>query len=190
MKRMKYCGTYVVLPGDIFVFHNNGKSIITEREVRKQKMSVVKVPWMRSRIQHSWNELEILRRSNLRKEKTKTRKTYCRWLDYIGRELLEEQIMKNYFMLDGKKIPMSNETADSLREKQKPEVPPMVRKAYFCGADRLVLRLSDRMKASIAEHPEATVFGFSSDGALYGFGSDAIDCYDNDIVTLFRGDVK
>lgn len=34
------------------------------------------------------------------------------------RELLEEQKMNNYFMLDGKKIPMSDETAKSLQKEQ------------------------------------------------------------------------
>ncbi len=100
MKRMKYCGTYVVLPGDFFVFHNNGKSIITEREVREQKRSVVKVPWVRIKTQRTYSNNEL---------SEYLEKTLTGW----------RKEMKNYFMLDGKEIPMSDETADSLREKQK-----------------------------------------------------------------------
>ena len=92
MKRMAYSGTYKIQPGDFLVFDGDTDSVITERELKdeQKKIPIVSVPWIHRKIQWSFNK----------------------------KELLEEQKMSNYFMLDGKKIPMSDETAKSLQKKQ------------------------------------------------------------------------
>jgi len=91
MKRMKYGGIYNLVHSDLLVYQDNGKSVITLRELREREMPVFEVPWVQLKTQWHWNK----------------------------NELLEEQKMNNYFVLDGKQIPMSDETAKSLREKQK-----------------------------------------------------------------------
>lgn len=97
MKRMKYCGTYVNLPGDVFVFHNNGISIITERELKEKNYKCT-----------------ILCKQCYHKDTCEVK-----WYIFTCKQYkLEDKKMSNYFMLDGKRIPMSNETAKSLREEQ------------------------------------------------------------------------
>ena len=43
---------------------------------------------------------------------------------------------ENYFMLDGKKIPMSDETRDSLREAQKTELPNKIKEGDILTMER------------------------------------------------------
>ena len=162
MKQILYSGLFVVRTGDILVYCDGGRSVITKRELRSREVSAIKVPWVRRQINYKWNK----------------------------NELLEEQKMKNYFVLDGKQISMSDETADSLRKERKSKVPPMVRKARLFGGDRIVLRLSDQMKMAIVNNLHNSVFGFNSKGNLCGSGSDNLGCYDSHIETLFEGDVK
>lgn len=39
MKKIKYSGVYKVKPGDFLVYTNNGKSVVTERELRDKKLA-------------------------------------------------------------------------------------------------------------------------------------------------------
>lgn len=105
--------------------------------------------------------------------------------------------MDNYFMLDGKKIPMSKETTKSLREQQKVYV-PIARTAYLDNSGpRLILRITRKMRAAMAYHPLDDVFTFEADGRLsnswpaelepqIGRG---IGCYST-IVTVFQGEQR
>jgi len=71
----------------------------------------------------------------------------------------------NYFMLDGKKIPMSDETAKSLRKNQKI---PMVRRAIssFYKEDRIIIKITKKMKDKIKEYSHSGVFVFDKNGKL------------------------
>lgn len=106
----------------------------------------------------------------------------------------------NYFMLDGKKIPMSDETAASLRKEQKI---PMIRQAVlndaFTGsADRIIIKFMKSLNkfnnnilnsdvlildrfGDIASHHNSKEY---PDIAVH-YGN----VYDN-IKTLFEGEIK
>jgi len=198
MKRIKYDGTYKVEPGDFLIYQKNGTSVITERELREQESPAIPVPLVRLQTQYEWFEYELVGKQicgccvyyngnplckQLRGGASFTAPVYnCP--DYKNKTL-KEQKMKNYFMLDGKKVPMSDETAASLRKKSRV---PMVRKARIFGEDRIVLRLSDSMKKDIAKYPNSSIFGFDPKGHLCGNGDDSINCYDDTSVTLFEGE--
>ena len=96
--------------------------------------------------------------------------------------------MKNYFMLDGKEIPMSNETADSLRETQKKKV--MVESLVFTGETRIILYLTDKMKEKIAEYSKDYVFSFDPRGILCNHGDGSHIMYEGiPRAVLFEGDL-
>ena len=100
--------------------------------------------------------------------------------------------MNNYFMLDGKKIPMSDETAKSLREEQSVKV-PMVRSAKISGENRIIIRITKNMRDRIMYYLSDNVFAFDKEGILCNHWSEnnmnRINQYYS-IETLFEGELE
>jgi len=105
---------------------------------------------------------------------------------------LEDKKMNNYFMLDGKKIPMSDETAKSLREEQSVKV-PMVRSAKISGENRIIIRITKNMRDRIMYYLSDNVFAFDKEGILCNHWSEnnmnRINQYYS-IETLFEGELE
>lgn len=107
-------------------------------------------------------------------------------------ELEEQKMNDNYFVLDGKRIPMSEKTAESLREKNTKV--PMVRRAICNGESRIIIRITKGMRRSIIKYPMLDIFAFDKKGHLYHWYASKYDeagvgIYDN-IETLFEGDLE
>ncbi len=105
---------------------------------------------------------------------------------------------KNYFILDGKKIPMNEEAEQLLREQVKNQHVPVVRMASFDKSlpyDRIIIRLSKPAK-KLFEDIESDVVVIDEYGYLANnwLASDELvngmpgDTYSN-IQTLIEGDL-
>lgn len=97
MKRIKYGGTYKIEPGDFLVYQDNGKSVITERELKGRKVKGLT----------GFDRHYLIRLGDSVVRLDDTKKIL---------KILEEQKM-NYFVIGGNRIPMSNEIAKSLLDK-------------------------------------------------------------------------
>jgi hypothetical protein len=106
--------------------------------------------------------------------------------------------MENYFMLDGKKVPMSDETVKDLRKKQESKI-PMVRtgvRAQPCvgyGENRVIIRFTEEMKRVILDYPTEKTFVFDEKGNCvnhwHGYDGQRLNVYNN-VKTVFEGDLE